>query len=168
MVHVCGLGIVDVRECYHGVLILVECYLPYPVAAVGSLVNHGVGVCCCVAVSLVYVEHTVSNVLQSVALDVLQYRAIALVHVNNIEVQPVGIFVVRMSCGICQVYLVLAVAVVFCVWPCARALYNLLRAEVHLYVVVLVGHGEPCHSGMPVDATPAEVYVLRVIAEDER
>ena len=72
-----------------------------------------------------------------------------------------------MAGGICQVNLIATVAVVFGIGSRSCALHDLPWPEIHFYMVILVGHGETGNGGMPVDAPPAQIDVLRVVAEDE-
>ena len=151
-----------------GVLVLVESDLPYPVTDVGRLVDDGGGILAGIAVGLAHVEHAVLDYAQLLSVQVAEDRPVALVDVNHIEIEPVRHLVVGMSGGVAHVNLVLPVALVFRIGACSRALHDLLRSEVELAVVVGVGHGKPCDGGMPVDASPAEVDMLWVVAQNER
>ena len=131
------------------------------------MVYHGEGILVEIRLTLVDAEHAVGHLLQRVALDVLEDGAVAVVDVHHVEIQPVGHLVVGMARGVGEVNLVLAVAVILGVGTCARRLHDLLRSEVHRHIVVGVGHGDARHGGVPVDAAPAEVDVVRVVAEDE-
>ena len=149
------------------VLLLVERDLPHPVSDVVAVVDHSVGILGEVGACLVHVERAFRHCLELVALDVAEYRPVAFVDVEDIEVEPVGHLVVRMSGGIGQIDFVLAVALVLGIGSCARRLHDLLGSEVYGHVVLGVGHGDACDRRMPVDTAPAEVDVCGVIAEDE-
>ena len=99
--------------------------------------------------------------------DVAQQRALTVINVDDVEVEPVGLLVVGMSRGVGHVDFVLAVACVLGVGPGAGRLHHLIGAVVEGAVAVGIGHGEAGDGGVPAYAAPAEVDVLRVVAEDE-
>ena len=111
--------------------------------------------------------HAVSDDGELVALQVTQDGAIALVDVDDVEVEPVGLLVVGVTGGVAEVDLILAVALVLGVGACAGALHDLLGAEVELTVVAGIRHRQAGNRRMPVDAAPAEIDVVGVIAQDE-
>ena len=166
-VDVRGLGIVNVWIGDDGTFVLVQGYLPHPVAYVGRVVHDGQGVRCGVGIGLVDVEGAVLYDAQLFAGQVAQDGALSLVDVDDVEVEPVGHLVVGVSGGVGQVDFVLAVRLILAVGALTGRLHYLLRSEVELAVVVRVGHGQSGQGGVPVDASPAEVDVLGVVREDE-
>ena len=165
------LVIVDVGIGDDGVLIIVDDNLPQPVAHAGGVVHDGSGVGAGVAVLLVDIVHAVGDDGELVALDVAQDGAVAVVDavvdINDVEVEPVGHLVVRVTGGVGEVDLVLAVALVLGIGACARALHNLLGTEVERAVVRGVRHCQSGDGRVPVDAAPAEVDVVGVVRQDE-
>ena len=159
------LAVVDFYHSYGRIAVLVECNVPEPVSAVGSSVNDcsrvGVGK----RFGLVHLERTVVNTREHLSVDVFHLFS---VNVEGIEVQPVRIFVVWVSRSVAHVYLVLAVGDVFCIRACTGRLHHLLWSPCPRAVVVLVRHRQLCHGRVPVDASPAQIYVVGVVAEYER
>ena len=148
--------------------ICIESYLPHPVTDICRTVDNCEGIVCSISVGLVHIEHTIINNRELLAVQVTQDRTIAFIDVDDVEVEPVGHLVVGMSCGIAYVDLVLTVRLIFGIRTGTRALYNLLGAKIEAAVTVLVGHRETGDGRMPVDAAPAQIDVLRVVAEDKR
>ena len=72
-----------------------------------------------------------------------------------------------MASGVGQVNLIFSVALVLGIGTCTGRLDNLLRSEVERHVVVGIGQGQTRDGRVPVDATPAEVPVRRVVAKNE-
>ena len=72
-----------------------------------------------------------------------------------------------MAGGVAHVNLVLAIRLILGIGTGAGALHNLARPEVEAAVAVGVGHGQARNGGVPVDAAPAEIDVLGVVAKDK-
>ena len=163
-----SLGVVDVGEGHNGILVLVERNLPHPVADAVGAVDDGERIVVGIGVRLVDVEYAVGNLLEFGALDVAEDGTVAVVDVNHVEINPVGVFIVGMTGRVGQVDFVLAVALVLGIGTCAGRLDNLLRTKVEGAVVIGVGHSQASDGRVPVDAAPAEVPVCGVVTEDER
>ena len=166
-VDVCGLCIVDVCVGDDGMFVFVECYLPHPVANAGCLVDNRCRIVRGVAACLIHGKRAFADFAELLTIDVAQDGPVALVDVYHVEVQPVRLLVVGVASGVAQIDFILAVAVIFCIGSGARRLHNLLRSEVETAVVVGIGHRQAGNRRVPVDASPAEVDVVGVVAEDE-
>ena len=114
-----SLVVVNVRIGNDGMLLLVQGYLPHPVADVGRAVDDGSGVLVGIAVGLADVEHAIADDGKLLAVEVAQNGTIAIVDVNDIEVEPVRLLVVGMTGGVAHIDFILAVALIFGVWACA-------------------------------------------------
>ena len=69
---------------------------------------------------------------------------------------------------IANINLVFTIAVIFGIGTCSGRLHDLLWPKVEATIVVGIRHGQAGYRGMPVDASPAEVDVFRIVAHDER
>ena len=163
-----GLCVVDVREGDDGVLVLVECYLPNPVANAGCLVDNRSGIVAGIVGRLVHGECAFADFAELLPVDVAQDGTVTLVDIYHVEIQPVRLLVVGVARGVAEIDLVFAVAVIFRIGSGARRLHNLLRTEVETAVVVGIGHRQAGDCRVPVDASPTEVDMVGVVAEDER
>ena len=166
-VDVCGLCIVDVRVGDDGMLVLVECYLPHPVANAGCLVDNRCRIIRGIAAGLVHGKCAFADFAELLTVDVAQKGSVALVDVYHVEIQPVRLLVVGVAGGVAKVDFILAVAVILRIGSGACRLHNLLRSEVESAVVVGIRHRQAGNRRVPVDASPAEVDVFGVVAEDE-
>ena len=72
-----------------------------------------------------------------------------------------------MASGIAHVYLVFAIALVFCVWTSTRTLDDLLGAKVYLHVIVAIGHGDTGNGRVPVDTSPTYINMVWVVCHDK-
>ena len=150
-----------------GLLLFVERDLPHPVAYARRVIHHGVGIGVAVTVGFGDIEHTVGDILQRVSLYILEDGTVAVVDVDDVEVEPVGHLIVGVSRGVAHVDLVLAVALIFGIGSCSRALHDLFRPEVNGNIIMGIGHSDAGNGGMPVDAAPTYIYMVWVIAHDE-
>ena len=131
-----GLCVVNVCKCDDGVFVLVERNLPHPVADVVGLVDDGQRIVVGISSSLVHGKRPVVDDAQLFTVDVAQDRTIAFVDVDDVEVQPVGLFVVRMSRGVAEVDLVLAVVdCTICLGPKSKRQSSLLSGMVNRAMV---------------------------------
>ena len=163
-----GFIIVDMGVGDDRILVAIERDLPHPVAVVGSLVDHSHRIGIVIAVGLAHSERAVGDDAQLFTFDITENRTVSLIDIHHIEIQPVWILIIGVACGVAQIDLIFSVALVFTVRTGTGGLHNLLRSEVEAAVVVGIRHRDTRDGRMPVDATPAEIDMVGVIAEDER
>ena len=104
------LTIIDMRIGYDRMLQAIEGYLPHPVTNASCFIDNRSRIVAGIGVGLIDIECAIGNLLQFLAVQVAQDRTVAVVNVNDVEVEPVGHLVIRMPRGVTHIYLILAVA----------------------------------------------------------
>ena len=145
-------------------LFLVELQAPYPVAAVGHTVNYRDGIILEIIIGPLYLEGSIVDDAEVVALDVLKATR---ADVEDVEIEPVGVLVVGMSRCVGDVDFVASVAGILGIGACGCALDELHGSPGERDVVVLVGERHLGDGRVPAHTSPAHVDVVGVLAEDE-
>ena len=94
---------------------IIESYLPYPVADVGRLINDGSRITAGVRVCLTDIKDSIIDNTQLCTIQVTQYGTVTFIYIYNIEIKPVGHFVVRVACGIGYIYLIATITLILCI-----------------------------------------------------
>ena len=170
------LSTTDTYHCNDGIILIIASYLPYPIAIASRCIDQRVGISILITIGLVHLELVFSDNRQGISLHILKggtdtYNSVTIlggIEVDDIEVHPVGLFIIGMTGSVGHIQFIFAIAVVFGIGACSCRLHYLVGSPCNLYVVILIRQGEACDGRMPTQSTPTEVEVLRVITHQER
>ena len=171
--------VLSAGDAHHGdgrIPLLVGGNLPHPIAQVRRRIHYGIGIGTLIGIRLIHGKLTVCNDRQSIALNVFKnrrcrHRPVGTLHgidIDYIKIHPVRLFVVRMPCRIGHIQFVLAVAIILGVWTRTGRLDHLIGSPLHPDIVILIGQRKLGYRRMPVNATPAQIEMCGVIAQDKR
>ena len=73
-----------------------------------------------------------------------------------------------MSCSVSHIKLILAIRKILGIRSGSRRLHHLIRSPGKGHIIILIRNTELGNGRMPVDSTPAQINVVRIIREDKR